>query len=372
MAQEETAHQETAHQETTHQATTHQTTNRLTPNKSIAVAVIGCGYWGPNLIRNFYFAAPCWVKYCCDLDSNRLNHIVGLYPTVKPTQDYKDILADPEIQAVAIATPVKYHFKLVQEALLAGKHVLVEKPITATVEEARALRDLSGETGRVLMVGHTFLYSPAVRKIKEVLKSGELGEILYIRTSRMSLGLFQRDINVIWDLAPHDVSILLYLLEKSPLSVRACGTAHVTKGVEDVSQVEVDFGGDLVAYLQLSWLDPVKVRNLTVVGDKKMLIYDDTAQTDPIRICDTGVKGPRYYDSFGDFAYSYWYGDTYIPRINNAEPLREEVNHFLECIESGREPLSGAQNGLDVVEILAAANASLAHGGQRVELMPDR
>lgn len=337
---------------------------------AVRVGVIGCGYWGPNLVRNFMFNSGFKVEVCCDLDQNRLDYIKQLYPVVRTTTDQSEVLGDPHIDVIAVATPVQYHYPLVKEALERGKHVLVEKPLTADVAQARELEELASRTGKVLLVGHTFLYSPGIRKVREVIQKGDLGRVLYVRTARMSLGLFQKDINVVWDLAPHDVSILLYLLAPRTItSARAWGTSHVTEGIEDLAQVELTFDDGLAAYVQLSWLDPLKTRSLTVVGDQKMLNYVDTSPTEPLRIYDTGVKGPRYYDSFGEFLkYSYWVGDTYIPRIDNTEPLKIEVQHLLDCIRSGEEPLSGGKNGREVVAVLEAINRSLRSDGARVPI----
>lgn len=325
----------------------------------LKAGVIGCGYWGPNLIRNFQQLAGSEVKRVADLDSDRLEHMKRLYPSVKTTTDYHDIITDPEIDIVAVATPVKTHYRFASEALSAGKHVFVEKPIAASVSESRELIALAEKNQQKLMVGHTFLYTVAVRKMKEVIDSGELGEIYYISTQRLNLGLFQNDINVIWDLAPHDISIILYLLGKEPLSVSAHGTSHINPLIEDVAVVTLRFPENLMAIIHVSWLDPDKIRRITVVGSKKMMVYDDVQPTEKIKIYDKGIEKPKHYDTFAEFHYSYKYGDIIIPNISGAEPLRTELNHFIDCIVNDKEPLSNGKNGLDVVKILEATQKSL-------------
>ena len=325
----------------------------------LKAGVIGCGYWGPNLIRNFQQLAGSEVKRVADLDSDRLEHMKRLYPSVKTTTNYRDIITDPEIDIVAVATPVQTHYRFASEALSAGKHVFVEKPIAASVSESQELIALAEKNQQKLMVGHTFLYTVAVRKMKEVIDSGELGEIYYISTQRLNLGLFQNDINVIWDLAPHDISIILYLLGKEPLSVSAHGTSHINPLIEDVAVVTLRFPENLMAIIHVSWLDPDKIRRITVVGSKKMMVYDDVQPTEKIKIYDKGVEKPKHYDTFAEFHYSYKYGDIIIPNISGAEPLRTELNHFIDCIVNDKEPLSNGQNGLDVVKILEATQKSL-------------
>jgi len=332
----------------------------------INIGVIGCGYWGPNLIRNFNQMKTCDVVRVSDLDEKRLAHMKSLYPAVGITTEYRDIIDDPAIHAVAIATPVFTHYKFASEALSSGKHVFVEKPLTASVAEAEALVALSDKQNRKLMVGHTFEYTSAVRKMKEVIDSGELGEIFYVNSQRLNLGLFQKDINVIWDLAPHDISIILYLLGKEPESVCSVGSSHVNSNIEDVAVLTMEFPDNLIAFIQTSWLDPDKIRRMTVVGNRKMMVYDDVQPSDKIRIYDKGVEVPKHYDTFAEFHYSYKYGDILIPRIEGTEPLQTELNHFLDCIRNDKCPLSDGRSGLRVVKILEAAQQSLALGSNRV------
>lgn len=332
----------------------------------INVAVIGCGYWGPNLIRNFNVMPGCKMKICCDVDSNQLNRMKQLYSNIETTTDYKKILAYKDIEAVDIATPVRTHAEIAFNCLKADKHILVEKPITASVDECKELISLAKERNKILMVGHTFEYTASVNKIREIIESGELGDILYIASNRLNLGLFQDDINVIWDLAPHDISIILFLLKKFPISVNAQGKAHYKKDIEDVAWVSLNFNDNLVAFLHHSWLDPCKIRKMTVVGSKKMLIYDDVEPNEKIKIFDKGIQVPPYYDTYAEFHFTYRYGDIYSPRIEEYEPLAKECQHFIECIQNNQQPISDGYNGLKVISILEATTESLKNFGKSV------
>ncbi len=334
----------------------------------IKVAVIGCGYWGPNLIRNLIQIPESKVKYCCDLDEEKLKRIKSLYPEPKVTKNYQEILNDRTVEAVAIATPVHTHFELAKEMLEAGKHVFVEKPLTHTSQEARKLIKLAKKKGKVLMVGHTFLYTAAVNKLKELIDSGELGDVLYISSQRRNLGLFQDDINVVWDLGTHDISIILYLLNgrlgENDCRVVATGQSHFVSDNEDVAFVTLNFAGKVVANLHLSWLDPCKVRNMTVVGSRKMVVYDDIETLEKVKIYDKGVLVPNSHDSFGEFQLSYRYGDITIPRLKQEEPLKVELSHFLDCIREDKKPLTDGENGYQVVRIIEKINESLKNGGR--------
>lgn len=331
----------------------------------LKVGVIGCGYWGHNLIRNFVQLNESDVARVADLDSGRLKHMRTLYPGVQTTSDYRDIISDPEIDIVAVATPVQTHFNFGKEALLAGKHVFIEKPIAASVREVEELIDLAQKKNRKLMVGHTFEYTGAVRKMKEIIDSGELGEIYYINSQRLNLGLFQQDINVLWDLAPHDISIILYLLGCEPESVSAIGSSHINPAIEDVAILTMRFPNNLIAFVQASWLDPDKVRKMTVVGSKKMMVYDDVQPSEKIRVYDKGVELPQHYDTFAEFHYSYKYGDIIIPKIEGGEPIRTELEHFLDCINNDKTPASDGVSGLRVIKILEAAHNSISTGNNR-------
>jgi predicted dehydrogenase len=334
----------------------------------IKVAVIGCGYWGPNLIRNFIQIPESKVKYCCDLNEEKLKHIKSLYPEPKVTKNYQEILNDAKVEAVAIATPVYTHFELAKQMLEAGKHVFVEKPLTHTSREARELIKLAKKKGKVLMVGHTFLYTAAVNKLKELIDSGELGDVLYISSQRRNLGLFQDDVNVVWDLGTHDISVILYLLNdglgKGDCRIVATGQSHFLSENEDVAFITLNFADKVVANLHLSWLDPCKVRNMTVVGSRKMVVYDDIETLEKVKIYDKGVLVPDYHSSFGEFQLSYRYGDITIPRLKQEEPLKVELSHFLDCVRKDKKPLTDGENGYQVVRMIEKINKSLKNGGK--------
>ncbi|MBM3134007.1 MAG: Gfo/Idh/MocA family oxidoreductase [Chloroflexi bacterium] len=334
---------------------------------AINVAVIGYGYWGPNLARNFHQLPEARLALVADLDAARLAEVARLYPTTTVTTDYRQALARPEIVAVAVATPVRTHFAIAQEALLAGKHVLVEKPLALTAAEAEALIALAEQQQRTLMVGHTFEYNPAVWKIKELIAAGEIGQVYYAYANRVNLGRVQWDINALWNIAPHDVSILLYLLEAMPLEVSARGAVYLSQGVEDVVFLTLTFPGNVLAHVQASWLDPSKVRRLTIVGSEKMIVYDDVDNEAKVKIYDKGVyrKGNAAY---GEFQFRVHSGDIHIPRIDMTEPLRNECAHFIECVRTGQRPRTDGACGLRVVRVLEAAQRSLERGGASVQV----
>jgi len=308
------------------------------------------------------------MAVAADLDPARRAKVAGLYPWVNVVDDGDKIIEDDSVDAIVIASPVSTHFPMAKKALTAGKHVLVEKPFVTNLEQAQELIELADKNKLTLQVGHTFEYTAAVNSIRDIIAAGELGEMLYVRSLRVNLGLFQKDINVVWDLAPHDVSILLYVLQTLPNGVSTVGNAHVTSGVQDVAVITLHFGDKMMANIIVSWLDPRKVREMTFVGNGKMLVYDDISQTQKIQIYDKGVDGPSHYDSFGEFHYSYRYGDIVIPMLKQYEPLRAECSHFIECIRSGAEPRSSGRVGAQVVKILEGAQKSLHSGGERVEL----
>jgi predicted dehydrogenase len=336
--------------------------------KMIKVAVVGCGYWGPNLIRNFCSIPQCAMSMACDTKPERLEYIQRLYPSLEVTSDFEHILNNDEIGAVAIATPVASHFPMAQACFKRGKHVLIEKPITASVEECKELIRQANEHNRTLMVDHTFEYTAAVNKAKEIIQRGELGQIYYIDCVRVNLGLFQNDINVVWDLAPHDVSIVLYLLDQQPESVSGQGKAHLKPDIEDVATIAINFPDNLGVYIHSSWLHPNKIRKITIVGSRKMLVYDDVDPLEKIKIYDKGVEVPKHYETFGDFHFSYRYGDIYSPRLEETEPLKKVCQHFIECIENSMEPRTNGTSGLRVVSVLEAANKSLKNGGTPIAI----
>ncbi|MEW6442915.1 MAG: Gfo/Idh/MocA family oxidoreductase [bacterium] len=332
----------------------------------VNIGIIGCGYWGPNLIRNFLQLPNCRVLMCCDFDTKKLDRMKTLFPGIQITTDHNQLLQNPAIDAIGIATPVRSHHELARLALLRGKHVFVEKPLCHSTDCCVDLIRLAEAQRKVLMVGHTFEYTAAVNKIKEIVSRGELGDILYVQSMRLNLGLFQKDINVIWDLAPHDISIITYVLGKTCLSVNCQGGAHYQKGIEDVATMTLFFSDATIAFIHNSWLDPNKIRWTTIVGTKKMLVYNDTEPQEKIKIYDKGVQAPSYYDNYGEFQFSYRYGDIYSPRIEDYEPLRLECSHFLECIEKNLSPRTCGYDGLRVVSVLEAASESLKRHGAQV------
>jgi predicted dehydrogenase len=336
--------------------------------EAIAVGVVGCGYWGPNLVRNLRGLSNCHLKAMCDTREERLKHMRNLYPDVEGVLDCEYLFNGIGLDAVVIATPVQFHYSLAKASLLAGKHTLIEKPMASSSAECEELIEIARSNGLVLMVGHTFLYSAPIRKITQIVRAGDIGEIRYINSRRLNLGLFQKDINVAWDLAPHDISIILHVLDEPPLTVNCQGNAHVTPGVEDVTNISLSFRHKRFATIQSSWLEPRKVREMTIVGTRRMIVYDDLQTHEKIRIYDVRVECPPHYDTFADFHYSYHYGDSYIPHIQHEEPLRAECQHFLDCIEKGATPLTSGHEGLELVRILEAASTSLKDGGAPVSL----
>ena len=309
-------------------------------SKPITVAVAGLGYWGPNLVRNLRSLSGCHLKTMCDLDEDRLRHLRTLYPDVTGETDYQKLLDDKDIDAVVIATSVRFHYSMAKASLEAGKHTFIEKPMARSTAECEELVALAESKGLILMVGHTFLYSAPIRKIKEIVDNHDIGDIRYISARRLNLGLFQKDINVTWDLAPHDISIILHIMGERPHTVNCTGHAHITQGIEDVTTVNLHFSGEKSAVIQSSWHDPRKVREMTIVGSKRMIVYDDIASQEKIKIFDVRVERPPHYDSFGEFHYAYHYGDIYSPYIKNDEPLKVECQHLIDCIRDHKTPLT--------------------------------
>lgn len=336
----------------------------------IKIGVIGCGYWGPKLARNFHDLAEAELVWVSDFRVERLEHMQSLYPGVHTTRDYTELLAS-DVDAVVIATPVFTHHRLAIEALNADKHVLVEKPLAATVTEATDIAELADKRRLAAMVGHTFQHNPAVNAVRDLIACGELGRVYYISGTRVNLGLFQPDINVVWDLAPHDISILLHILGVDPLQVSAQGEAYVQKGkqLHDVAYLTFRFPNDVLANLRLSWLDPVKIRRITVVGSQKMLVYDDIAN-DKVVLFDKGVEVPPYSDTLEEFKMSYRNGSGTVVPLAWQEPLRIECQSFIHWINTGEPACSDARMGVKVVRVLEAAQRSLVSGGdwENVEL----
>ncbi len=340
----------------------------------IKTGAIGCGYWGPNLIRNLNMLAECDLAYISDLNEDRLRQVGLLYPGAKKTTDYTDILMDPDVEAVIVATPMSTHFKLGMEVLTAGKHLFLEKPMATNSDDCRTLLKEAKKRNLQILVGHTFVYAPAVRKIKELMDGGELGTIYYVNMSRVNLGIFQKDANVVWDLVPHDVAMLNHLFGANPVSVSAVGHCYVQKdlGLEDVAFVTLEYPGGCLAHIHVSWLDPNKIRNCTFVGSKKMLVYDDVSSSEKIRVYDKGVDVQPHYESFGEFQLLYRSGDAFIPKLDTVEPLRAETAHFLAVIRGEQAPLSSGHDGLKVVQVLEGACQSIKEDGRRITLNFDR
>jgi predicted dehydrogenase len=334
----------------------------------LRIGAIGCGYWGPNLIRNFVEISGARMIAISDLQQESIDRMMQRFPQIEScTQDYRDLF-DMNLDAVVIATPPADHYSIARDCLEHGLHVLVEKPITLDSDDAAELVRVAKEHKRILMVGHTFEYNPAVRALKEMIREGELGDIFYIDAIRASLGLFQTKANVIWDLAPHDISIIRYLLGTDPIGVSTHATACVQDGIEDIAYMTLAFPNNVLAHIRSSWLDPSKQRRVTVVGSKKMVIYDDVEPLEKIKIYDKGVKAIRHTDTYGEFSFAYHYGDVVIPYIRFEEPLRVQCQHFLDCIREGTTPQTDGVNGMRVVQIVEAAQRSLKNGGETVWL----
>jgi predicted dehydrogenase len=335
--------------------------------RKIRVGVIGAGYWGPNLIRNFHEIDQAQLTMVCDTKQERLDHIQVRYPYVKVTQNYQELL-DSDIEAVVIATPVSTHFPIAMACLQAGKHVLIEKPLAGSAQDAQMIAQQGEEKVKIVMTGHTFLFNPAVEAIKEIIQSGEIGQVFYINCIRVNLGLFQPDVNVIWDLAPHDISILMYILGLDPVSINSLGGSYIKPGVIDVAYLTLSFPSGVMANLRMSWLDPVKTRQITVVGSKKMIVYDDINPHDKVKIYDKGIDIQPYSDTLEEFQLAYRSGEVMNYPLKWQEPLKLECNHFLECIEHHQTPRSDGWFGLRVVQALEMAQYSINNGGGKVNI----
>jgi predicted dehydrogenase len=337
------------------------------------IGVIGCGYWGPNLLRNFAENVEARLRWMCDVDTRRLSLLARRYPSAQTTTDYRQLLSDPQLDAVVIATPVSTHFNFARDALAAGKHVLIEKPFTASVAEAEELIEMAERSNLTLMVDHTFIYTGAVRKIKEMVDSDELGELLYFDSVRINLGLFQRDINVVWDLAPHDLAIMDFIINRQPLSVTATGSCHVERGIENIAYVMLRFPGEFIAHFHFNWLSPVKIRRTLIAGSRRMIVYDDIEPTEKIRIYDKGVMVTQSEETTDkEAAYqtlvSYRTGDVWVPKLDSTEALHYVCQEFLSAIAERRRPLTDGSSGLRVVRLLEAAQQSIRQGGRAIEL----
>jgi predicted dehydrogenase len=336
-------------------------------SSAVNVALVGLGYWGPNLLRAlFELADDVEVSYICDLDPERLERYARRYPSARATRDLDNILTDPRVDAVVIATPVFSHFGLASRALSAGKHVFVEKPLASSSAEAGELLELADQMDRVIMCGHTFLYSPAVREVKRILRSGDLGEIYFISSSRVNLGLHQRDVSVVWDLGPHDFSIILYWMDEMPDWVGAVGRDSVVKGIPDVAFIDMGFPSGALSHIELSWLAPSKLRRTVVVGSQKMVVYDDSSP-EPVRVFDSGVT---YEDpeTFGQYQLSYRTGDILSPKLDTTEPIITELTDFIDGVRRGRAPEGNPALARNVVQLIEASEASIEERGVPVQI----
>ncbi len=336
----------------------------------IRVGVVGLGYWGPNLVRCFSEVDNCKVTAVCDQSYDQLLRIRDRFPGVYPVEDFGALLDRDMVDAVVIATPTATHFELASRALEHDLHVFVEKPLAQTSDECRKLVELAAERNRVLFVGHVFLHSAPVQKLRELILSGELGNINYISSRRLNLGPVRKDVSALYDLAPHDISMMLYLLGQKPESVSCSGLAHLNAGIHDVCNLTLQFEGNRMGMIHVSWLDPRKERVLTVVGDKKMAVYDDLDQ-EKIKVYDKGINAPPPSADFAEFQISYRYGGSYSPWVNEREPLKAECMDFIRCIDDGDVPTTDGVNGFQVTEVLEAAQQSLLSDGQAVEICRD-
>ena len=337
----------------------------------INVAVAGLGYWGPNLARNIAALPDAHLHSLCDVRPERLEYVGEQYPKAKRQSDFGALLGDPDVDAVIVATPARTHFELASAVLQAGKHVLVEKPLSQTSAQCRELIALSERHGRILMVGHVFLYNAAVRKVGEYIQSGELGRVYYIYSQRLNLGIIRQDVNALWNFGPHDLSILCYWLDAEPERVLGRGYSYIQDGIEDVVFLTLDFPGGVGASVHISWLDPNKVRRITVVGSEKMVVYDDVSVDARIMVFDKGVTkkldhGPSLgrYESYGEFQLLVRAGDVLIPKLEFVEPLKVECQHFVECVRTGDRPLTDGYHGLQVVRALEEAQTSMNYNSE--------
>ncbi|HEY8333396.1 MAG TPA: Gfo/Idh/MocA family oxidoreductase [Tardiphaga sp.] len=334
----------------------------------VGIGVVGYGYWGPNLVRNFVGNSNANLISVADRDPAKRLASRQLYPGVDVTDRYEDLLEDPRIDAIAIATPVRTHYELALAALKAGKHVLVEKPLASSADQVRHLIDEADRRNLTLMVDHTFLYTPAVQKIRELIAGDELGAVYYYDSTRSSLGLFQSDVNVIWDLAVHDISVIQYILNEDPIAVSATGSCHVAGSPENMAHITLFFENKSVAHVSVNWLSPIKVRQTFIGGNKKMIVYNDLEPTEKIKIYDKGITLDASPENAHQFRIGYRAGDMWAPNISTKEALQTEVEHFIECVRTGAPPVSDGLSGLRVIEVLEAASRSIADHGKPVWL----
>ena len=333
----------------------------------INLGIIGYGYWGPNIARNFYGCQGANLVSICDLKGDRLKLALSTYPGIKGYSDPKDLINSDDIQAVAVVTPVYTHYELAKAALENDKHVFVEKPFTSDTRQAEELINLAHKKGLLIMVDHTFLFTGAVRKIREIIDSQELGSLFFYDSTRVNLGLFQHDINVVWDLAPHDFSIMNYVIDQKPEAISAQGSEHFGTGIEDVAYIAAHFSNGFIAHFHCNWLSPVKIRKTLISGDKKMLVWDDLESDEKIKVYDRGVEIENT-EGIHKLLVSYRSGDMYAPKVNNTEALKAEAEYFIECVENNIQPFNDGEAGLQVVRMLEATNESLRNHGGKVKL----
>jgi predicted dehydrogenase len=334
----------------------------------VNIGVIGYGYWGPNLVRNFAETKDAQVTHVSDMKADRLKLVRTRYPATSVTENPLELIADPQVDAIIISTPVSTHFDLAVQALRAGKHVLVEKPMTCTVSEGEKLLEEAAKAKRTLMVDHTFIYTPAVIKIKELVASGALGQLLYYDSVRVNLGLFQHDVNVLWDLAVHDLSIMDFILSEQPGAISATGVAHLNGQPEDVAYITCYLQNKLIAHFHVNWMAPVKVRRTLIGGDKQMIVYDDIEPSEKIKVYDKGVSLTGGAEGVYQMLVNYRSGDMWAPHLSTTEALKTEATHFIDCVMNGTKPQTDGEMGLRIVKILEAANQSMANRGQPVQL----
>ena len=332
---------------------------------TIKMGVIGLGYWGPNLVRNFCTLSESTLVMGCDLQVERCQKIASLYPSIRFTQNVQEVFESKEINAVAIATPVRTHYPLVKQALAAGKHVLITKPFTDNIAHAEELISLAEQKGLVLQVDHTFIYHPAVEKLKDIVVRGELGDVYYFDSVRINLGLFQADASVTWDLAPHDVSIMEHLISRPVQWVQAVGARHAGQKFESMAYITVQFADNILGHCHVNWLAPMKIRLITLGGSRRMVVYDDNLVTEKVKIYDKGVT-LNSIEGLYDALVQYRQGDMHAPAIENSEALAREIRHFVHCIKQGTTPITDGRSGLRVVRILAAAEESIRQEGKRI------
>jgi predicted dehydrogenase len=335
--------------------------------KKINIAIIGYGYWGKNLVRNFSENINCEIKYVIDLDVQKLKYILINYPKINTLIDYKIALSDNDIDAVVIATPSTTHYEIAKNALHANKHVLIEKPMTTAYAEAKELTDLAHQKNKIILIDHTFLYTPAVKKIKEIIDSEEIGKIKFFDSTRINLGIFQSDVNVLWDLAAHDISILNYLIKEKPISVQAIGISHTLNNIENIAYLTIRFESDIIAHFNCSWSSPVKIRMLLIGGDKKMIVYNDLEPTEKVKIYNSGIN-INTDEEKNSILIDYRTGDLFIPKLENIEALSNITDEFISCINNNTQPISDAIFGVEVVKILEAAQISIKNRGKEIHL----